>query len=241
MLCYKLQRLYLSFNTLNQKKNRLQRVWEDKKPPSERLWTIKTPPSIVFQVTVGFGLCCFAHVCPWNALYLHVFFMESCIVFKAHVFGASRHSVATTLYLLPDMQHECLLSNYRGKTVTAGFSAARVRNKGVLCASERSPQNRLTALWAAGRFWPWWASSPAWHRRLDVIKVYTRSAVSGRTKWPLLLPKASGSFFCVCLSIAQREAREREWGGGGLTRTIHLEVSSTCVLLCFSRCSSRPV
>lgn len=68
--------------------------------------------------------------------------------------------------------------------------ATYVRNKGVLCASARSPQNRLTALWAVGRFLPWWASSPAWQRRLDVIKVYTLSAVWGCVKWALLLPKA---------------------------------------------------
>lgn len=62
--------------------------------------------------------------------------------------------------------------------------------EGVLCASERSPQKRLTALWAVGRFLPRWASSAAWQRRLDVIKLYTLSAVWGAVKWALLLPKA---------------------------------------------------
>ena len=63
-------------------------------------------------------------------------------------------------------------------------------NKGALGASERSPQNRLTALWAVGRFLPRWASSPAWQRRLDVIKLHTLSAVWGSVKWALLLPTA---------------------------------------------------
>lgn len=67
---------------------------------------------------------------------------------------------------------------------------SRVWNKGVLCESARSSQNRLTALGTVGRFLPRWASSPAWQRRLDVIKVYTLPSVWGCVKWALLLPKA---------------------------------------------------
>lgn len=77
-----------------------------------------------------------------------------------------------------------------GKDSDGKLFVTCVWNKGVLCASTRSPQNRLTALWAVGRFLPRWASSPAWQRRLDVIKVYTLSAVWGCVKWALLLPKA---------------------------------------------------
>lgn len=75
-----------------------------------------------------------------------------------------------------------------GKTVAFSWGHAR-KWRCALCISEES-KKRLTALWAVGRFLPWWASSPAWQRRLDVIRVHTLSAVWGCVKWPLLLPKA---------------------------------------------------
>ncbi len=108
--------------------------------------------------------------------------------------------------------------------------ATCVRNKGVLCASARSPQNRLTALWAVGRFLPWWASSPAWQRRLDVIKVYTLSAVWGCVKWALLLPKA------WTVIVYLRRACEISKKGSQHRRPdvhIHLAVSFTCTALVF--------
>lgn len=110
------------------------------------------------------------------------------------------------------------------------FFATYVRNKGVLCASARSPQNRLTALWAVGRFLPWWASSPAWQRRLDVIKVYTLSAVWVCVKWALLLPKAWTVIVylhCAC-EITKKGSQDRRPG-----LHIHLVVSFTCLVLIF--------
>lgn len=90
--------------------------------------------------------------------------------------------------LSPCMQRECLNFNCtEGRRLSR---EAMLENKGALCASARSPKKRLTALWAVGRFLPWWASSPAWQRRLDVIRVHTLSAVWGCVKWALLLPKA---------------------------------------------------
>lgn len=93
--------------------------------------------------------------------------------------------------------------------VAAELFVTRGRNKGELCASARTPQNRLTALWAVGRFLPWWASSPAWQRRLDVIKVYTLSAVWACVKWALLLPKAWTVIVCLHRACAGLDEQPR--------------------------------
>lgn len=108
--------------------------------------------------------------------------------------------------------------------------ATYVRNKGVLCASARTPQNRLTALWAVGRFLPWWASSPAWQRRLDVIKVYTPSAVWGCVKWALLLPKAWTIIVYLhrACEISKKVSQPRR-----PDLHIHCAVSFACTVLVF--------
>lgn len=76
-------------------------------------------------------------------------------------------------------------------------------------ASTRGPHTQLTALWAGGRFLPLWASSPAWQRRLDVIKAYTPSAIRGCVKWALLLPNVLTISVCLHHSceISQKKRR----------------------------------
>lgn len=108
--------------------------------------------------------------------------------------------------LFPRMQPRCLNLN-RGKdgNGAAFFSCA-------LCASEKSSQNRLTALWAVGRFLPRWASSPAWQRRLDVIKVYTLSAV-GESVWNgLCCCQKHGLLLCISIlhGKSQRSTRNTD-------------------------------
>lgn len=89
---------------------------------------------------------------------------------------ASRHSVRQYLGAI------CFAVSSTGLRVVGedcdGVSFFCVRRESAFCASATSPQSQLTALWAGGRFLPWWAFSPAWRRRLDVIKVYTLSPVS---------------------------------------------------------------
>lgn len=101
------------------------------------------------------------------------------------------------------MQPRCLNLN-RGKdgNGAAFFFCA-------LCASEKSSQNRLTALWAVGRFLPRWASSPAWQRRLDVIKVYTLSAV-GESVWNgLCCCQKHGLLLCISILHGKSQRRTR--------------------------------
>lgn len=75
-------------------------------------------------------------------------------------------------------------------------------------ASEKTSQQRLTALWAVGRFLPRWASSPAWQKRLDVIKVLHSACCRGVFEMgPPLLPKKLR--LLLCISILQGESQRR--------------------------------
>ena len=92
------------------------------------------------------------------------------------------------------------------------------------CASTRGPHTQLTALWAAGRFLPLWASSPAWQRRLDVIKAYTPSAIRGCVKWALLLPNVLTISVCLHHSCEiSQKGSQRRWP----ELNVHLVISFT--------------